>query len=305
MANVTTPKIIAEIEASFGDMRKLPDSNSMYVLGDDAARIYFRYSRVHGRGQAFFGLRKIDLLQLEGRNSFIALLTDDGSPTVFLPYAAFEGVFQQICPASDGQYKVQLLQSHGTRELYVPKRGKFNVNAFTGIETIKESIEAGRLRERLDLTHCQVQTLLAAIGVIKGYEVFVPASDHCSLDWSLTPHFSLRRELPPAYADIQPILSEIDVLWVANGRSEIEGLFEVEHSTPIYSGLLRFNDVLLTNPKVSRFFVVSNDERRDLFVRQLGRPTFRRSGLAELTSFLEYANVADWHARASKGADRG
>lgn len=305
MKNVTTPNVVAEMQASFGEMRRLPGSNSMFVVGDEAARVYFRYSKVHGRGQAFFGLRKVDLLQLEGHNSFVALLTDDGSSPVFLPYPAFERVFQEISPASDGQYKVQLLQGHGTRELYVPKRGRFNVNAFTGLETIRQSIEAGRLRERLTLTHCQVQTLLGAIGTIKGYEVFVPASDVCSLDWSLTPRFPLREGVPAGYADILPILSEIDVLWVANGRNEIEGLFEVEHSTPIYSGLLRFNDVLLTNPKVSRFSIVSNDERRELFARQLARPTFRRSGLSEITSFLEYANVADWYARASKGADHG
>ena len=305
MANVATPNVIAEMQASFGEMHRLPGSNSMFVVGGEAARIYFRYSKVHSRGQAFFGLRKVDLFQLEGRNSFIALLTDDGSPAVFLPYADFEGVFQEISPAGDGQYKVQLLRGHGTRELYVPKRGRFNVNAYTGLETVRQSIEADRLRACLDLTHCQVQTLLGAIGAGKGYEVFVPASDICSLDWSLTPRFPLREGVPAGYADIQPILSEIDVLWVANGRNEIEGLFEVEHSTPIYSGLLRFNDVLLTNPRVSRFFVVSNDERRDLFARQLARPTFRRSGLSEITSFLEYANVADWYTRASKGVDHG
>src|SRR5438552_1084759 len=171
MPNVTTPTVLAEMEASFGEMRRLPGSNSMFVVGDEAARVYFRYSKLHGRGQAFFGLRKVDLRQLEGHNSFIALLTDDGLPPVFLPYGAFEGVFQQTSPASDGQYKVQLLQGHGTRELYVPKHGRFNVNAYTGLETIKESVEVGRLRDRVDLSHCQVQTLLAAIGVIKGYEV--------------------------------------------------------------------------------------------------------------------------------------
>lgn len=277
----------------------------MFVLGDEAGRVYFRYSKVHKRDEAFFGLRKVDLLQLEGHNSFIAFLTDDGSEPIFLPYAVFEEVFHQISPASDGQYKIRLLRGHGTRELYVPRRGRFNVNAYTGLETIRQGIEAGRLRERRDLTHCQIQTMLGAIGVIKGYEVFVPANDARTLDWSLTPRYPLRDTIPAGFADIHPILSEIDVIWVASGGNEIEGLFEVEHSTPIYSGLLRFNDVLLTNPIVSRFFIASNDQRRDLFIRQLARPTFRRSGLSELTSFLEYANVADWFARASKGVDNG
>src|SRR5438309_8064857 len=153
MANSTTPQVVAEMQASFGEMRRLPGSNSMFVVGNEAARVYFRYSKVHGRGQAFFGLRQVDLRQLEGHNSFIALLTNDGSAPVFLPYAAFEGVFHDMSPASDGQYKAQLLQDHGTRELYIPKRGRFNVNAYTGLETVRQSIEAVRLRGRLDLTH--------------------------------------------------------------------------------------------------------------------------------------------------------
>jgi len=92
-------------------------------------------------------------------------------------------------------------------------------------------------------------------------------------------------------------LSEIDVIWVAGRGNSIESLFEVEHSTSVYSGLLRFNDVFITHPQVSRFSIVSEDSRRAVFSRQLFRPTFRQSGLAERVTFLEYANVADWHGR--------
>lgn len=91
-------------------------------------------------------------------------------------------------------------------------------------------------------------------------------------------------------------------MWVRAGNNTIEGLFEVEHATPIYSGLLRFNDVLLTNDKIRRFSVVSNDTRGAAFSRQAYRPAFRQSGLAELVSFLECPNVLDWHNRLAVGS---
>ena len=95
-----------------------------------------------------------------------------------------------------------------------------------------------------------------------------------------------------------PILQEIDVIWLGRGASDLHALFEVEHSTPVYSGLLRFNDFHLTAPNnQSRFTVVSNDTRRALFTRQLRRPTFRTSGLSELCTFLEYVDVLAWHKR--------
>jgi type II restriction enzyme len=106
--------------------------------------------------------------------------------------------------------------------------------------------------------------------------------------------------VPAGYDEVAHILSEIDVVWVKQGGNTIEGLFEVEHSTSIYSGLLRFNDLLLTNPKLAHFSIVSDDSRRSVFARQLHRPTFQRSGLSELTSFLDYRNVYDWHSRLAR-----
>ena len=282
-------------------MRKVKGSESLFTIGDEAARIYVRYSKVHPGGRTFFGLREVDLRQLGGQNAFLCFLVDDGSPPLFVPYSDFEEVFHNAQVATDGQYKVQLYAGVNSREMYVARQGRFNVEGYVGFDTLQHSLDAGRLREVRDLTHAQVQSLLAGIGRIKGYDVCIPSNDIGKLDWVLTKRFSLRPDLPAGFDLIRSVLCEIDVIWVAPGRNTIEGLYEVEHSTPVYSGLLRFNDVLLTDPTVSRFSIVSNDARRDLFSRQLVRPTFRKSGLAELCSFLEYANVFDWHNRLLKG----
>ncbi len=301
MANPKKSKILAELQQRFGEVRKLRDSESLFVIGDEAARIYFRYSKVHKGGRTFFGLRAVDLRQLEGQNSYLCFLLDDGSPPLFIPYSDFEEIFANARPASDGQYKVQLYTRTSALELYVSRQGRFNVEGYVGFETLQRSLEAHRLREEIAFSHFQVQTLLAGIGNAKGYEVYVPEYDTGKLDWTLTKSFPLRREPPDGFDQVRGILGEIDVVWVTRGRNNVEGLYEVEHSTPVYSGLLRFNDILLTDPKVSRFSIVSNEVRRGLFSRQLFRPTFKKSGLAELCSFLEYANVFAWHQRLLKG----
>jgi len=303
MPNVHKANLLRTLRARFGDLRKLSGSESLYSVGDDAARIYIRYSRVHPKGRTFFGLRETDLRQLEGQNSFLCFLLDDGSPPLFVPFTDFEEVFRGAQAAKDGQYKVQLFTQRDALELYVARRGRFNVEGYVGLEVLAHSLDIKRLRQAGDLSHSQVQTLLAGIGHIKGFDVCVPESDVGKLEWSRTTRFALRGDIPAGFDRIRGILSEIDVIWVVSGKNSIEGLFEVEHSTPIYSGLLRFNDVLLTEPKVSRFSIVSNDTRRAVFSRQVFRPTFIRSGLAERVSFLEYANVLDWHERLAKGGD--
>ncbi len=302
MPNLWKLKLLGDLRERFGDLRKLRGSESLFIVGNDTARIYFRYSRVHERGRTFFGLRQIDLRQLEAHNSFLCFLLDNESPPVFLPYTDFEEVFANAQPARDGQYKVQLFTKSNALELYIPRQGRFNVEAYVGLDVLGQALDSHLLRDEAQtLSHSQAQTLIAGIGHVKGYDVYVPEYDVGKLDWSLTRSFSLRRQIPEGYDQVRGILSEIDVVWVATGRNDIEGLYEVEHSTPLYSGLLRFNDVLLTHPNASRFAIVSNDSRRELFSRQISRPTFRRSGLAELCSFLEYANVLAWHKRLLKG----
>ena len=296
MANPYKSRVIDSLRQRFGEIRKIKGSESLFVVGNEAARIYFRYSKVYSGGRTFFGLREVDLQQLEGHNSYLCFLLDDGSLPLFIPYADFEEVFHNAETAKDGQYKVQLYKEDAL-ELYVARQGRFNVEGYVGFGAFEGSMDAERLRQARALSHSQVQTLLAGIGHSKGYEVCVPESDVGRLDWTLTTRFPLRPALPSGFERIRAILAGIDVIWVASGRNIVEGLYEIEHSTPVYSGLLRFNDVLLTDPEVSRFSIVSNDTRRDLFARQLFRPTFRKSGLAELCSFLEYANVFEWHQR--------
>jgi hypothetical protein len=296
MANPYKSEVIESLQQRFGEVRKIRGSESLFVVGDEAARIYFRYSKVYPGGGTFFGLREVDLRQMEGHNSFLCFLVDDGSPPLFIPYADFEEVFRKAETAKDGQYKVQLYREDAL-QLYIARQGRFNVEGYVGLGTLEGSMDIRRLRQARALSHPQVQTLLAGIGHFKGYDVWVPEGDICRLEWSLTTRFPLRPTLPAGFESVRAILGEIDVVWVASGRNSVEGLYEVEHSTPVYSGLLRFNDILLTEPKVSRFSIVSNDTRRELFSRQLFRPTFKKSGLAELCSFLEYANVFEWHQR--------
>ncbi len=131
--------------------------------------------------------------------------------------------------------------------------------------------------------------------------MWLPRINRAALDWTVTDKFPLHSRLPERYQLVRSILSEIDVVWMERGGGDLVALFEVEHSTSIYSGLLRFNDVHLIAPELrSRFSIVARDIRRSLFVRQINRPTFQRSGLFDLCSFMRYENVCDWFERIKK-----
>jgi len=149
-----------------------------------------------------------------------------------------------------------------------------------------------------EFSHSQIQTLIGSIGAIKGYSVWIPVNDRNKLDWNVAEKFVCMDELPTRYKPISGVVSEVDVTWLQRGSSEMRAMFEIEHSTQIYSGLLRFNDLHLAEPNLKpKFSIVANDVRRTLFLRQISRPTFRLSGLAEVCNFLEYRDVHSWFNR--------
>jgi hypothetical protein len=293
MVTVKT-RLLEQLERRFPVCRKLPASQSLFDLGA-GRRIYVRYSKLHPGSRAFYGLRQNDLTQLDGFQSLLCFLWDAQVEPLLIPYRDFEEVFRNTQPAHDGQFKVQVYVSVTGTELYIARAGRFNVEGYLGWNETNNFASAASDRWNQKLKHNQVQTLIAAVGVSKGHAVWLPRGDRTRLDWSLTPKFEINN-----YLSLDPALDtyarEIDVIWTKLGGSEINALFEIEHSTAIYSGLLRFNDVRLLSPKLEpRFTIVANDARRARFTAQLNRPTFRASGLADRCSFLDYANVVEWH----------
>jgi len=298
MPNKFKSEFLEKLTEKLGKLKKLPNSLSLYDFEGSQTRIYIRYSKIHNRSQAFYGIRKEDIAQLEGSNSFICFLTNENTDPIFLPYGDFEETFSSLSPSADGQIKCSIFfQSNGI-ELYISNTGRFNVEGYIGWDFFLDSVEIDSSKKIPELSHSQVQTILGLIGIEKGYDIWVPPIDRNKLDWRLGHEFQCIRELPQRYSLISKIIKEVDLIWIKRGSADLNSLFEVEHSTPIYSGLLRFNDLHLLEPSLNpKFSIVSNDKRRELFIRQINRPTFMASGLKEHCNFLNYADVYSWHKR--------
>ncbi len=297
MANTVKTAFLEELSRRFGTPRKLQNSESLFEVGQDDVRLYFRYSKKHPGNRTFFGLRKVDLQSLEGHRSVLCFFWEDQREPLFVPFDQFEEVLAGLAPASDGQIKAQIYEQVGGTELYLANAGRFNVESYMGWSYLEAQIRPSCSTIPV-LSHNQVQTLLGGIGVAKGFDIWIPPNDRARLDWTLTDRFNSTNSLPSSLLAVRTIAEEVDVIWIDRGGGTAAALYEVEHSTPIYSGLLRLNDVLLTVPGARvRFGIVSNDVRRALFVRQLDRPTFKASGLRELCTFFEYRNVFGWHER--------
>jgi hypothetical protein len=142
----------------------------------------------------------------------------------------------------------------------------------------------------------QMQAKLAVIGATIGFRVWIPKPDRSRVI-ELIPeamHIALLEKLPLSY-DLTTLetIELIDVIWI-RGRSIIRA-FEVEHTTSVYSGLLRMADLLALQPNMNiRLHIVASDERRDKVFKEMLRPVFSLLASGPLSStctFVSYESV--------------
>jgi hypothetical protein len=136
--------------------------------------------------------------------------------------------------------------------------------------------------------HTEIQCKLAKLGTKAGQKVWVPVSDRqrirdaCDFD---------RFEERFSALDVETrYVENIDVVWKEQFR--IDAAFEVENSTGIYSGLLRFADLTIVAPNtIYPLFIVAPGNREAETRRQVMRPTFKSLKLEERVLFLSYEEV--------------
>ncbi|MES2521906.1 MAG: type II restriction endonuclease [Gemmatimonadota bacterium] len=167
----------------------------------------------------------------------------------------------------------------------------------------EESAQDRRLRtaaQEIDRTHTEVQAWLRDLGHALGYDVWIASNDRAR-PW-------LHGRLGDGCLDCLPLalatapgadaVRLIDVLWLHRASDSVSSArvaaaFEVEHTTSIYSGIVRLLDLALGAPEqaVAELFLVAPDSREADVRAQLARPAFSR--VVDLrVRFLSYGDLA-------------
>ena len=284
-------QIKEKIESRHGKLERVGDGRSLFNIPAINTFIYFRYSKIleSSTRYAFFGLRKKDVDLARGGNFYICFVTDVPGEIFLIPFADFEMCYDYANMGGDSQYKTTLYFKEKSVELYIPQSGKFAADAYRGFDDILQK-QGTMVPPTLD--HSSAQTLIGAIGALKGHSIWFPRNDVEKIDRNIMNFSHLCRKLPTLGATTDAIFEEIDVIWLSGNKPV--ALFEVEHSTPIYSGLLRINDILIASASTIDAKIVAEQSRRDTFQRQLRRPTFSAHKLEEKVSFISYDNVWRW-----------
>ncbi len=143
----------------------------------------------------------------------------------------------------------------------------------------------------------EIQADIAACGERMGFKIWIPKSDRYRVTSKWHPQAGVLLDaLPLNYDEITiRTIEQIDVLWL-KGRAIIRA-FEVEHTTAIYSGILRMSDLLALQPNMDiKLHIVAPEERQNKVFMEIKRPVFsllERGPLSEYCTFLTYDNIRD------------
>jgi type II restriction enzyme len=142
---------------------------------------------------------------------------------------------------------------------------------------IAKALAAGR---EGDETHTEVQGWLRELGTALGFAVWVAANDRNRSFGQGRLGDGCLEALPPAIADAPgaEAVRLIDILWLDRGTNHIVAAYEVEHSTSIYSGIVRMLDLALGGQAhaLEGLFLVAPDGRESEVRAQMARPAFSR-----------------------------
>jgi hypothetical protein len=172
------------------------------------------------------------------------------------------------------------------------EKGEEPIHASAHKEALSTHID--KQIERLPTEHDEMQWRLIRLGQLAKFDVWVPRADqprqyqgHKFRDFVL-PEFHQTLDVPRS-------IENIDVVWKF-GPYSIKSAFEIEHSTSIYSGILRLSDLRAEAPNSNYpLFIVASEDRRKKVFEELNRPTF--SGpclrLNEVIRFLGYKKLRE------------
>lgn len=162
------------------------------------------------------------------------------------------------------------------------------------VRQMAEQSRQGKPSQDGDRTHTEVQGWLRDLGLALGFDVWVASNDRSRSYVSGQLGDGCLAELPPAVAQSPgaDAVRLIDVLWLDKTTTDVSAAFEVEHTTSIYSGIVRLLDLALGVPAATgrRLYLVAPDAREADVRAQLARPAFRHIASLDVR-YLPYGEL--------------
>jgi hypothetical protein len=146
-----------------------------------------------------------------------------------------------------------------------------------------------------EYSHYFFQGLVVEIGNLKGFQTFIPSQDKNKpfAQQKLGEVTTVSSFYEFTYSEVLRKAQTIDVTWF-NSRKYPNSFFEIEHSTDIYTSLLKF--VEFQDFRI-KFYVVADNLRRAEFENKISLSAF--TPIKPFVKFWDYDSVSELHTKIS------
>jgi len=184
---------------------------------------------------------------------------------------------------------------------YIPPPQETSAAALAAWERDLEQVRAEAAQaskasrtEAEDRSHTEVQAWLRDLGLALGFDVWIAGNDRSRAWNGGRLGDGCIAELPQQLASspAADTIRLIDVIWIEGGNGRVAAAFEVEHTTSIYSGIMRMLDLALgaDGSASTNLYLVAPDSREADVRAQIRRPAFSR--VADMRPrFLPYSEL--------------
>jgi hypothetical protein len=161
----------------------------------------------------------------------------------------------------------------------------------------KASMQDEPIQTPTERESIRIQAGFCKIGEAMGFKIWLPIADRSRVSEIWSPQTGVLLDRLPLNYDETTLdtIKRIDVLWL-KGRA-IRRAFEVEHTTAIYSGLLRMADLCALLPNINvPLHIVAPETRREKVFQEITRPVFsllENTPLSERCTYLSYPSIEE------------
>jgi hypothetical protein len=157
-------------------------------------------------------------------------------------------------------------------------------------------VEEPRPANRRDTGHARAQLQLARLAKNAGLDVWIARNDRSTVvDGQRLGDLSVERLPDGLPRDVLRTIELIDVLWLK--RNRYLAAFEVEASTPVFTGLQRMGDLMAAMPNLHvPLFVLAPEAKRGKVFSEITRPLFRfglEPPLEESCRYISFEVLSD------------
>lgn len=168
--------------------------------------------------------------------------------------------------------------------------GKWRMKKPTVQVTLEPALRAKKLLTApSEMTHDNILLMLARLGLYAGCSVHIGKTEQKRNDELAKVSIPTLTMLPLRSETIR-VVEQIDVLWLRGNM--IFMAFEVEETTPVYSGLARFSDLVKSMPNIRmKAHIVAPKSKTKKIINEFDRATFKELARKEKWGYILYPDL--------------